>query len=540
MLPFKFSKKLFFLLAISAGVLAAGVYIYLKKKRRVPELSALSANTDNSTGAMSTNFFFDLETTDGLSGTENIKQSIAHSGKMACNLGGGKEFGFSVVRKLGDVGTFPIKRTAASIWIYPLSEGCNVVLTASISNSKNEGVFWDGKSTERMELPANTWTKLNALYNFPVEKLNADDVLQINIWNKGKTDVIVDDLEVVYGESTERRGSHSMVDANLFYEKLFVGQRNKPPFPVIPFKKLEINNSDSTQLIAGNTNIDLSPNDEYLVGDFIEDKNNLDELLYFKDNKTFILGYSSEKEKFQILQETENIIKQTAGNTIAKKFAGDFNSDGRADVLIINKNKWQLFELKDKAWNSIANGNNGELKADWFSDSNKSFVSDLFSLNNKDVLVQTNSSDYYQLQFNKTSGALEETKSNISKADSGLFNATSFIYPGDFTGRGMEELLKYDNEWRFDLKLLEKDKNGYTVVGTVDFTGFANDYNPKYYEFLKIIPGRFTDSKKTSLLTIMRNCVDKDFNGMYCNTFENLIYLPNSVQLYTVMDACVW
>lgn len=538
MLPFKFSKFFFFLLTLSAGCLAAGVYIYLKKKRKAPQISSLS-DIQSSSGTSTTNFFFDLETTDGLSGTENIKQGIAHSGKMACDLGGGKEFGFSVVRKLSDIGTFPLKRAAASIWVYPLSEGCNVVLTASISNSKNEGVFWDGKSTESMELPANTWTKLNALYNFPVEKLNAEDVLQINVWNKGKTDVIVDDLEIVYGESTERRGSYSGIDANLFYEKRFVSPRNKPPFPVIPFKKLEINNSDSTQLIAGNTSIDLSPNDEYLVGDFIEDKNGLDELLYFKNNKTFILGYNSEKEQFQVLLETGSI-KQTERKTNTKEFAGDFNSDGKADFLIVNKNLWQLFELKDKGWNSIANGNTGALKADWFSDSSRPFVSGLFSLNAKDALVLINSNHYYQLQFNKTSGTFEETKTEIFKADSGLFNATSFIYQGDFTGRGMKELLKYDTEWRFDLKLIEKNKDGYTIVGTVDFTEFSNDYNPKYYEFLKIIPGRFTDSKKTALLTIMRNCADKDFNGMYCNTFENLNYLPNSIQLYTVKDACVW
>ena len=35
-----------------------------------------------------TNFFYDFETTDGLTGTETIKQTTAHSGKMASDLSG--------------------------------------------------------------------------------------------------------------------------------------------------------------------------------------------------------------------------------------------------------------------------------------------------------------------------------------------------------------------------------------------------------------------------------------------------------------------
>lgn len=540
MLPGKISKRVILFLFLSGACIIGGIYIYLKKRHPHP-LSSLPTEAIDKSETTSTNFFFDLETTEGLSGTENIKQSnIIHSGQMVCDLSGGKEYGFSVLKKIGDAGPFPLKRAAASIWVYPLSENTNVVLTASIINSKSETIFWDGKSTEKISFPANKWTKLNALYNFPVEKLSVDDVLQINIWNKGKTDVLVDDLELVYGDSPERRGSYSGIDANAFYENRFVSQRNSPPFQNLYLKKLEINNNDSTQLIPGNKDIDLSPNDEYLVGDFIDDKNNLDELLYFKNNKTFILGFDPEKQQFHVLQETESFEKKAEDGSASKKFAGDFNADGKTDVLIADKNAWNLFEYKDKYWKTIASGKNWELKADWFLSHSKPFVSNLFSLNSTDALVLPGNTSYYLLQFNKASGTFDETASVISKADSGLFNATSYYYQGHFTGRGIKEFLRYDTEWRFDLKLLEKDKNGYVISGTLDFEGFKNDCNPKYYEFLKIIPGNFTPSKKTSLLTIMRNCADKDFNGVRCNTFENINYLPNSIQLYTIKEACVW
>ncbi|MBA3704654.1 MAG: hypothetical protein H0W84_01750, partial [Bacteroidetes bacterium] len=60
-----------------------------------------------------------------------------------------------------------------------------------------------------------------------------------------------------------------------------------------------------------------------------------------------------------------------------------------------------------------------------------------------------------------------------------------------------------------------------------------NDYNPKYYEFVKIIPGNFISSTFSSLLILMQNCGDTDFNGIHCDKIENVPYLPNSTQLYS-------
>ena len=76
--------------------------------------------------------------------------------------------------------------------------------------------------------------------------------------------------------------------------------------------------------------------------------------------------------------------------------------------------------------------------------------------------------------------------------------------------------------------------DGKNWIGTVDFKGYSNDYNPKYYEMVKIIAGNFVSPKQTSLLVMMCNCADKNFDGKHCNTIENLPYLPNSTQLYSI------
>ncbi len=536
MQPAKFSKKSILFLFLSAVCLAAGIYIYLTKKSVHKNLPEITNNGRQEAITINSNFFFDLETTEGLSGIDNIKPTTAHSGKMACDLSGGKEFGVSVIKKISDAGIFPMKRTAASVWVYPLSDHPDVVLTATISNSKNETVFWDGKSTEKMEFPKNKWTKINALYNFPVEKLSPDDVLQINIWNKGKTNVIIDDLEVVYGECNERRGTYSNIDANEFYEKRFTAQRNKPPFPIIYFEKQEINNNNSTLLIPTDSLTDLSPNDEFLTGDFIIDENNIDELVYSKNGKIIIAGYSNKKKGFQIYTETTETELQPLWKKTNKKFAGDFNADGITDLLIVNteNGSWKLFNLKSNNWNEIASGAIGELTSGWMNTNNKPFVSDLFSENKKDALVILDNYNCKTLQFNKISKTFEEKKTSLNTSDTSLFKTTSIIHTGSFTGNNEQEIVRYITEWRFDLKLMQLTPSAINMLGTVDFKGYPNDYNPKYYEFLKIIPGKFINPQKTALLVIMRNCADTDFNGEYCKEFENISYLPNCTQLYCI------
>jgi hypothetical protein len=89
-----------------------------------------------------------------------------------------------------------------------------------------------------------------------------------------------------------------------------------------------------------------------------------------------------------------------------------------------------------------------------------------------------------------------------------------------------------NTDWRLDLKLMQPDKDGYTIIGNIDFKGYPDDHNPKYYEFVKIVAGKFTDPKQSSLLVMMRNCADDHFNGIHCKEYENIAALPNSTQLY--------
>lgn len=535
-----FSRKILLLLFLFFICLAMGAYLYRKKKHSSGFITQQTRNsqTVNSRSNSNTNFFFDFETLDGLSGTENIKTTFAHSGKMACDLSNGSEYGPSVIKKLSDITSMPLKKISASVWIYSFSDNPNVVLTASVINSKNESVFWDGKGTEHASwIQKNKWTKINASYNLPSDKISADDIVHVNIWNKGKTNIIIDDLEIVYGESPERRGLDATLDPAAIYEKRFVPQRNKPPFKTIYFEKQEINNGNSTFITSkqDNTFADFSPNDKFLVGNFTADKNNLDEIVCIKKDAAAMFEYAAEDQQFIKLWENNNTQK-TAWSDDTKNFAGDFNADGKTDLLIVNNKNgsWELFDFNNKNWDLILKGNNN-LNSIWVDDKNKSFVSDFFSKDKNDALVILNENNYSMLQLNRKTNSFEETDVNLSANDTALFKTNSNIYVGNFAGGTRQEFLKFNTDWRFDFKLIDIDSTGFYIASTIDFKGYPNDYNPKYYEFLKIIPGKFMSSSKKSLLVMMRNCSDSSFNGIHCNQFENLSTLPNSTQLYNLV-----
>ena len=457
--------------------------------------------TNNSTTSPNTNLFFDFETTTGLSGTETIKQTTAHSGKFACDLTGGKEYGPSVSRKIKDISDVPIKKISLSVWVYPLTDNSNTVLTASVANQKNETVFWDGKSSENKNFPKNKWSKINAAFFIPPEKISLDDILNVNIWNKGKTDVIVDDLEIVYGDSPERKGNSSTIDVNSIYEKHFVPQRNKPPFKTIYFQKQEISNSNSTSIVPEKNTVtgDFSPNDNFLVGNFTDDKSNLDDVICLKNGPDGIsseglFSYSPTKKQFEKIWEntssTDSIWNN--GNNI---YSQDFNKDGRSDLLFVNKKNqsWTLCDFDGKKWVILSKGK--DPKKEW--------------------------------------GAL--TKNGIPSVSNAkdILKPSDILYSGNYFDN-KTELLKLNTDWRFDLKIIGQDKEGYTIIGNVDFKGYPKDFNPKYYEFVKIVSGKFINANQSSLIVIMRNCADDNFDGVHCKEYENLSALPNSTQLYSI------
>ena len=532
----KISKTYIFILFLFMISIVVGVYLYFSSNNAIiltePEVKIVKPSSIN------TNYFFDFETLDGLVNTENIIVAKSHSGKMSCNLIGGKEYGPSVNLKISKISEIPIKKVAASVWVYPISNSPIAVLTLSVINSNNTSVFWDGKSTENQNFTPNKWTKINALFNLPADKISADDIISINIWNKGKTDIIIDDLEIVYGESSERRGVYTDADPSNLLKKDLNFHRKTAPFNTIYFDNININNENSTRLTINKDDFmaDFSPNDEVYVGNFITDKSNLDEIICINKEKIAMFEYDTEDHGFNKLWEStlgeQSFLKQQSA-----KFVGDFNADGKIDFLLVDKNTgaWDLYNFNNKAFKVIIKGNN-KLSSKWFDGLNKPFVANSFFNNKKDGLAILNTNYYMGVQLNNVRNTFEEIKLILPSSDSSLFTNSSLVFIGNFDNVIGQDILKLNTDWRFDFKMMKLDPAGFYIFKALDFKGFLFDFNPKYFEFVKIVSGNITSLTKSSLLVLMCNCADSKFNGIYCNEFENVAYLPNSTALYELVN----
>ncbi len=467
------------------------------------------------------NFFYDFETTEEINGSDNIKPTTAHSGKYAVDLTGGKEYGPGIGKTIGEISTEPFKKVAASIWVYPTSENPDLLLTASsIDDKNNQTIFWEGKSTKNSPFPLNTWTKLNASFNVPSEKLSTQNMILVNVWNKGKTNVIVDDLEIVYGSPNERKGIASAVDPNTIYENRYTPAKNKPPFETVYLNKQSVNIAILNE---------YSSADEFVSGNFIKNSAALDQLLCIKKNKAKLFSYNATKKSVDVVWESDN-----ANELILKsdclKFSGDFNSDGKCDVLLINSisGEWNLLNFIDNKWNVIISGKN-TIPKKWLD---PAFIVNSIGAftNKKNALVASTTKGFSALELINDQFIEKEFSVNYQS----VFSPNDFIYEGNYTGSTTNEFIKLNTDARFDLKLITSAAAEYIINATLDFKGYEKDYNPKYYEFTKLVSGNFINEKQSSFITFSCNCLDADFNGKKCNIIENLSFLPNTVSLYSI------
>jgi len=469
-----------------------------------------------------TNYFYDFETTAGIEGAENIKNCMAHSGEKACDLSDGKEYGISVIKLIKDVADVPLNKISLSVWYYPLENNANTVLTVSVVNANKETVFWEGKSTDTSPFPKNVWTKLNASFFLPSDKIAMEDKIQVNIWNKGKNKIIADDLEIVYGEQPERKGVANPTDPNVYADNKFIPIKNKPPFRVLYFQNQHINTDVFKNFTAS---------DQFYAGDFIKDKNNLDELLYISDKRIQLFRYNIEKKTFDLITngtETTDSVKNKLLNS--KFFIADFDNNGSCDILSVNKETAEatLFSFYGNSIKAI--NKTQKLEKKWLNKLDKMQVTIGFFEKEKPALTMVDGEKLFSLTYSST--GFEEKEVTLSVSGTEIMSKTDKLYFGSFISGIENQFLKWNTDWRFDLKFVSFFKNDFTIHYAVDFKGYQNDYNPKYYELTKIISGKFLEKNKNVLFVVSCNCKDTDFDGVNCNTIENLKELPNAINIY--------
>lgn len=459
---------------------------------------------------LNSNFYYDFETVQDIFRPESIKASKAHSGKMTCNLSDGKEYGIALKKPLNLFGNAIIKKIAASIWVYPSQENHDLILIFSCTD-KNTGEvkFWNGKSTLHGEFELNKWTKLNFSTNLPVEKFNLDDEIEIAIWNRGKTSILVDDLHIVFGDHPERKTEQKIanIENNNLENTVFLDQN------------VLLLDTISTKFLSS-----YRPNDIVLAGLFYQPQNELESIIHFQKERVQMSCFNNKKKIFETIWET-NDKKHPLLESNKLFFAGDFDHDRMSEILIVNKINytWELYHFKSGNWELKTKGMQAFPKQ-WTLRSNQIGVSNTILPSAKSVLFNFIDENLTILELVDGNWSL---KNNVVKFDNAYMNERGLLLDwndGNF--------LKLNQDWRFDLKLLERNGANLSIRKRIEFKKNNNGLSPKYFEYTHLLSGNFISSQSKHLLAFYFNCANADYDGINCTKIENNVEFPNGISFY--------
>ncbi len=535
-----------------------------------------------------TTFYFDLENDTTLEKAGSLSKDYSHSGQYSSMIKGRDDYSSTVSKKVGDVMNDTIKSVWVSAWLYPLSDNSECTLAMEIRNNEDELVYWKGKSTASMNLKAKTWQKLNAALNLSPEeyrKISPDDLMYVYVVNNDRNKVYVDDFTISIGDIPEPRGEQTYVDMNTAGGD-YTFNRYHPPYKTSNLVYSDIHNNNSTFLINKDSEKfgRITPAQEIFTGNFSGRSNGRDELLVISGDEISLYNYCDKNSFFVIAGTT---VFSENKSTRIKYVTGDFNGDGKKDLMMndngtssvyeflipdfkpcvnnssaikmnlvskstiiskdiklfsgkfsgnrfdelisVDKNgQWKLFQLKKETWTEVYTGN---IDKEFFAEQSTQ-ATGYFSGSRKEEILTAynfkNLAKYVLLEFDN--GKIEVKKFNGRQSSSGVFDwhEKLICLP---TASKHDDIFSFNHQWRFELKIISMDENGFFVSSIPEFKGYESDQNPKYYEIQKLIPGNFTGNGQ-SLLCILYNCSDNNFDGNNCRNFDNVQDLPNKIQLY--------
>lgn len=109
---------------------------------------------------------------------------------------------------------------------------------------------------------------------------------------------------------------------------------------------------------------------------------------------------------------------------------------------------------------------------------------------------------YYEISLQQTKiitlskGSFVNNNNSLQKLE---------IFPLTKNGINTNSAIFFSLDKRFEMKLVRFYKKGFHEIAGIDFKGYFNNYNPKYYELIKIVPGQFLPENQELLFIIASN-----------------------------------
>ncbi len=552
------------------------------------------------------NIFYDFEVPFDGDNPENFSSEYYRSGGKSFLLNGKTSYSPSIVKRVNEVIDSELKLVTLSVWLYPMKANPDVVLVVSLKDAEGKEYSWNGRSSEKGKFTAREWTKHRAQFKLPFEQIRKDDIISAYLWNKSGTDVYVDDMEVVYGETNVRSGEKPLLDMTQFVDKEYSFPVNRSPFRSAFLSKVSIPGLESGYLINNNEvkKGEINPFQPVVAGSFVKGQHSLHQLFCIENRIAVIYSFCPEKQQFQKLVESKvgllpewvsdagvfscdlngdnidevlvsghsgeqlfllsvegllggcqngtkanssiSVLYNSDQDAMLKELTGkgftfitgDFNNNGKSEILAVNSatGGYRIVEYDKEIFRTELSVENNELFASGLSNKNISLTAFSPGKGEADLLLITY--EHKGRDIIKIAGRRNNTgplaEKNGFKIPVHLFNNKTQFYTGNFSGDGSLQILINSTDWRFDLKLAEINGQELNVKYNLDFAGYGNSENPKFYECRKFITGKFTQPITDEILAITRNCDDDDYNGLHCRKYTSTGMFVPVIQLFNL------
>lgn len=296
---------------------------------------------------------------------------------------------------------------------------------------------------------------------------------------------------------------------------------------------------------------------QYLLkGKFIGGEN--EQLLYIGEKSCFLYKFSSKSGACregstvttELLWQSEKF-ENLAFNPDLPMLSEDFDGDGINEILFCSDaGSWKMFRFqlngKTGSWKLAAEGK--ENMEDWSGNAGAVHLTAAHFIPGRMqagiLAVRENSGSRkcsYSLRFynpsikNFVSFFSQKTGLNGRIAGLDTLKPSDRFFCGNFGENASPMVMRYNRDWRFDLKQITFSDSTFHILSNIDFAGYVSDHNPKYYEVLKLIPGKFTGNQ-ASFLVIGCNCRNRDYSGKECDEYENLPELPDFISVYSFVN----
>ncbi|MDD2385809.1 MAG: hypothetical protein PHP52_03400 [Bacteroidales bacterium] len=479
-----------------------------------------------------------------------ISSKYSKSGFYSTYAKGKDAFSTSIIIPMSEIKYNNLESIAYSFHYLCEKPQIDAAFVVFVCDSLGNDVYWNSTHLSFENHPTKVWEIGNGNVFIPKEALISSNNIKIYLWNRNDNTIYMDDVYIVIKEKDNSKEIQTQQAFDFLSEKKFEKKINHPPYD---FKYANLIQTDNKNIAELNKTFTRAT--KVIVGRFNKNKKKDMILAFYNGNQTLIsfneIGIISENVKFKpelplnfnafTDQETvfisdlnKNIVLHYEYNLNSKTFelitqvnidntraiAGIctnndktisiFSNNGNVSTYQQNQNEYKLLSTKNLL--KIELGNLKFFKGN-FLDNNQQVL--LFFIQNKQDKYQL-----FEYQNSTQSWILSPLHSNKSSQSFDKLEFLNDYYVFNYDNKSPIKLLEFSKTKKFELKLLSFNKMSYEILYNIDFKGYPNKQNPKYYEISKIITGDFIGDKKTEIIVFQDN-------------LEKIEWLTQKVEIYS-------